>query len=46
VTILLVRHAEPIAPGDPRYQENELPMPAVYRLAAGVRPLGPGFDAA
>jgi 2,3-bisphosphoglycerate-dependent phosphoglycerate mutase len=34
VTILLVRHAEPIAPGDPRYQENDRPLSSRGRLQA------------
>jgi hypothetical protein len=26
MTISLVRHAQPVAPGDPRYEENDRPL--------------------
>lgn len=39
MTIVLVRHAEPVPPGDPRYEENDRPLSATgaeqaLRLAA------------
>jgi 2,3-bisphosphoglycerate-dependent phosphoglycerate mutase len=34
VTIFLVRHAEPVAPGDPRFQENERPLTGAGRRQA------------
>ena len=34
MTILLVRHAEPVPPGDPRFEENDRPLSASGRAAA------------
>ena len=34
MTILLVRHAEPVAPGDPRYDENDRPLSPLGRQQA------------
>jgi 2,3-bisphosphoglycerate-dependent phosphoglycerate mutase len=34
VTILLVRHAEPVAPGHPRYPENDRPLSRLGRCQA------------
>jgi broad specificity phosphatase PhoE len=34
VTLLLVRHAEPVPPGDPAFEENERPLSATGRAQA------------